>query len=72
MFNFSCVFFIFRLLFFIWICKVVRKCGINYWGNYLLFYYFFLVLVKIKMGILVFRDLNVRYDWNSIIWKKGF
>lgn len=26
---------------------------------------------KIKIGISVFRDVNVRHDWNSIIWKKG-
>lgn len=71
MFNFSCIFFIFRLLLFIWICKAVRKCGINYRGNHLLFYHFLLVPAKIKMRISVFRDLNVRHDWNSIIWKKG-
>ena len=71
MFHFSSVFFIFRLLFFIWNRKAVRKCGINYRGNHLLFYHFLLVPAKIKMGISVFRDLNVRHDWNSIIWKKG-
>lgn len=69
MFNFSCTVFIFRLLFFIWICKAARKCGINYRGNHLLFYHFLLVPAKIKMGISMFRDLNVRHDSNSI-WKK--
>lgn len=52
--------------FFIWICKAARKCGINYRGNHLLFYHFLLLPAKIKMGISMFRGLNVRHDSNSI------